>query len=317
MVTELFERLKRSAKELGVNPSWLSSGRGPIIETITEFDTIDRSGNNVSSDNVSVKIVAIDAEDPGAICENLATKTFSSHPNKPTMILLHGLFGALSNWDTTINKFAEYTQPIALRLPITQGPKSDITVKSVVLTTIYFIESFGLGPVILCGNSFGGHVALRLCLLRPDLVRALILSGSSGLYEHGVDSLPARPDRDFIRDQMERVFALEEFITEEAVNDIYDIVSQKEKMLNIVHAARSAKKDYLEKLLPLINVPTLLLWGECDRITTPTVANRFNQLIPNSSLVFKDRCGHAPMIEHPEWFSSQVKSFLSGANLLG
>lgn len=308
MVTELFERLKRSAKELGVNPSWLTSGRGPVIETITENVNVSDSSVGVTAGiDIGVNARGAKSEIEGKV---------RPHPTKPTMILLHGLFGALSNWDTTINKFAQYTQPIALRLPITQGPKSDITVKSVVLTTIYFIESLGLGPVILCGNSFGGHVALRLCLLRPDLVRALVLSGSSGLYEHGVDALPARPDREFIRDQMQRVFALEQFITEQAVNDIFDIVSQKEKMLNIVHAARSAKKDYLEKLLPLISVPTLLLWGEDDRITTPQIANRFNQLIPNSNLIMKENCGHAPMIEHPEWFSNQVKSFLSNANLL-
>jgi pimeloyl-ACP methyl ester carboxylesterase len=63
-------------------------------------------------------------------------------------------------------------------------------------------------------------------------------------------------------------------------------------------------------VLGQVKVPTLLLWGEDDQVTTMEVAEMFHQLIPNSTLVTVKNCGHAPMIEHPEWFADEVEKFL-------
>ena len=230
----------------------------------------------------------------------------------PTMILLHGLFGALSNWDTTLPYFAEFSRVIALQFPILTGHRSEVKVKALAAYTEYFIRSRSLDRVVLCGNSLGGHVAMRLALARPELVDCLILSGTSGLYEHSVDSLPVRPSSQFIRDHMKRVFYNQEFITDAAVNDILRIISDRRNHLNLIHAARSAKKDNLLNLLKDIVAPTLLLWGQDDEVTTMQVAKIFNQHIPKSTLEVIENCGHAPMIEHPRWFADRVKDFLQG-----
>jgi 2-hydroxy-6-oxonona-2,4-dienedioate hydrolase len=229
----------------------------------------------------------------------------------PPMILLHGLFGALSNWDTVQPLFANYSKSVALSFPLLTAHRSEVKVKSLALFTEYFIRRrFSAKPVVLCGNSLGGHVALRLCLASPELVDCLVLSGASGLYEHTVDALPVRPDERFVRDHMHRVFFDDKFVTEEAISEIVQILADRMRVLNLIHAARSAKRDYLEKLLAQIKVPTLLLWGEDDEITTLDVARTFHRNIPNSKLVTIKNCGHAPMIEHPEWFSDQVSAFL-------
>jgi len=229
----------------------------------------------------------------------------------PELVLLHGLFGALSNWDTVQPLMAEYSRPIALKFPILKGHPSEVKIKSLALLTEFFIRSRNLAPVALCGNSLGGHVALRLCLAAPELVDCLVLAGTSGLYEHSVDSLPVRPGREFVTEHMARVFFHQEFITDQAINEIATILETKSHVLNLIHAARSAKKDNLKDLLGNIKVPTLLLWGENDEITTPDIAEMFKKLIPNSTLVFRKECGHAPMIEHPEWFANEVKGFLA------
>lgn len=228
----------------------------------------------------------------------------------PELLLLHGLFGALSNWDTTVPLFAKYSKPIAFSFPILTGHRSEVKVKSLAVYTEYFIRERKIQPAAICGNSLGGHVALRLCLASPELVDCLILSGTSGLYEHTVDTLPVRPDERFIRDHMHRVFKNEKFITEEAIDEIHTIVKNRMNVLNIIHAARSAKRDNLMELLPEIKVPTLLLWGEDDEITTMSVAETFHKQIPNSKLITVKQCGHAPMIEHPEWFADEVEKFL-------
>ncbi len=229
---------------------------------------------------------------------------------KPEMILLHGLFGALSNWDSTFPLFSAFSEPIALQFPILTGHRSEVKVKALAAYTEYLVRLRKLGPVALCGNSLGGHVAMRLCLASPELVDCLILSGTSGLYEHTVDALPVRPDERFVREHMARVFFGKQFVTEDAIKEVHQILKSRVNVLNIIHAARSAKKDNLQKLLPQIKVPTLLLWGEDDKVTTMDVARQFKALLPNSELHSIKNCGHAPMIEHPEWFSGHVERFL-------
>ena len=228
----------------------------------------------------------------------------------PEMVLLHGLFGALGNWDSTMPLFAGFGRPIALELPILKAHRSEVKVKSLALYTEYFIRARNIQPVAICGNSLGGHVALRLCLASPEIVDCLVLTGTSGLYEHSVDTLPVRPDKRFVREHMARVFFNHKFITEDAVEEIYQILNTRVNVLNLIHAARSAKKDNLLKVLPQIKVPTLLVWGEDDKVTTMEVAEMFHKHIPNSKLVTIKDCGHAPMIEYPEWFAEQVKAFI-------
>lgn len=237
-------------------------------------------------------------------------KTVEMGKGGPDLVLLHGLFGALSNWDTVQPLMAHYSKPIALSLPLLTGHRSEVKVKSLALYTEYFVRSRNFAPVSLCGNSLGGHVALRLCLAAPELVDCLVLTATSGLYEHSVDALPVRPGYAFVSEHMQKVFYNQKFVTEEAIGEIVKILEDRANVLNLIHAARSAKKDNLKNLLGQIKVPTLLLWGEDDNVTTMEVAEMFHKLIPNSQLITIKNCGHAPMIEHPEWFSEEVKKFL-------
>lgn len=237
-------------------------------------------------------------------------KTVEIGKRGPDLVLLHGLFGALSNWDTVQPLMAEYAKTIALSLPLLTAHRSEVKVKALAMYTEYFVRSRGFAPVSLCGNSLGGHVALRTYFAAPELVDCLILTATSGLYEHSVDALPVRPGREFVEEHMKKVFVNHDFVTEEAIMDIVHILEDRARVLNLIHAARSAKKDNLKDLLGQIKVPTLLLWGEDDQVTSMEVAEMFHDLIPNSQLVSIKKCGHAPMIEHPEWFSEEVKKFL-------
>lgn len=229
---------------------------------------------------------------------------------QPEIVLLHGLLGAVSNWDLVFPFFSQFSHARALKLPILTAHSSEIGVKPLALYTEAFLRSSGEGRRILCGNSLGGHVALRLYLASPELVDCLILSGSSGLYEHTVDALPVRPSRSFIKEHMQDVFSNQSFVTDEAVDEIAGILRGRRNMLNLIQSAKSAKRDNLEAFLPQVKVPTLLLWGEDDKVTSIEVAEQFHRLIPNSTLISIPHCGHAPMIEHPEWFAEQVGRFV-------
>lgn len=228
----------------------------------------------------------------------------------PEVVLLHGLLGAMSNWETTVPLMAKYAQPVVFGFPLIAGHRSEVKVKALAALTEYYIRQQNIGPTVLCGNSLGGHVAMRLCLASPELVDCMVLSATSGLYEHSVDTLPIRIGEKFVREHMGKVFYNQDFVTDEAIAEIVKILSSRMNTLNLIHAARSAKRDNLAERLKEIKVPTLLVWGEDDTVTSMDVARQFEELIPNATLVSIKNCGHAPMIEYPEWFSEQVEGFL-------
>lgn len=228
----------------------------------------------------------------------------------PRLLLLHGLFGAASNWDSVIPFLIDFCRPVNLRFPLIQMHSSEAGVKALAVYTEAFIRTIQEDKVLLCGNSLGGHVALRLALARPELVRAMVLAASSGLYEHSVEALPLRPNATFVRTHMAKVFYNQRFVTEEAIEEIAEILKPKGNVLKMIQAARSAKKDNLQSVLPTLDVPSLLIWGKNDNVTTMEVARLFRDLMPKATLQTIDECGHAPMIEHPEWFAEQVRQFL-------
>jgi 2-hydroxy-6-oxonona-2,4-dienedioate hydrolase len=228
----------------------------------------------------------------------------------PVVLLLHGLFGAMSNWDVVFPKLALFCRPIAITFPLLNAHTSEVKVKALSILVEYFIKSRSLKKVLLCGNSLGGHVALRLALSSPNLVSGLILSGASGLYERTADTLPVRPGEKFVREHMSRVFFDQSFVTESAIKEIADLLKSKLHVLNRIYAARSAKRDNLFDLLPLIDVPSLLLWGQEDFITTVEVGRTFNKQMKDSELHIVEKCGHAPMMEHPDWFAQKIQDFI-------
>ncbi|MGI6680204.1 MAG: alpha/beta fold hydrolase [Bdellovibrionota bacterium] len=239
-------------------------------------------------------------------------KFTSANTKGKNILLLHGLFGAVSNWDSVFDLLKEFSNPIALSFPISTGSTADITVSSLTLLTEFFIRKHNLKNLILCGNSLGGHIALKLLLVgSKERVDKLILSGSSGLYEHTTEKLPLRPKAKFVEEQMEKVFYDKKHITKEGVDSIVECLADKRTFLNYIIAAKSAKHDNLEKVLENINKETLLLWGEDDEITPLCVANTFNKLIKNSQLKTIKNCGHAPMIERPKWFAEEIRNFVS------
>jgi 2-hydroxy-6-oxonona-2,4-dienedioate hydrolase len=228
----------------------------------------------------------------------------------PRVILLHGLFGAVSNWDDVFPLLTAFCRPVAVKFPILSGHTSEVKVKALAALLEYYLRERDYGPVVLCGNSLGGHVALRIALASPALVDCLILSGASGLYEHTADSLPVRPGYDFVHDHMNRVFYNKRFVSHEAIVEVVEILKRKKHILNLIHTARSAKKDNLYHQLPVIKGPTLLLWGEDDNITTMDVGYTFHERMRDSEFYSIKDCGHAPMIEYPEWFAERIKEFL-------
>ncbi len=230
---------------------------------------------------------------------------------KQVLLLLHGLFGALSNFEALYKRFAKEYIVVIPMLPIYEMPILEVSVVGLVDFVRRFVEYKGYKKVHLLGNSLGGHIALLFALAHPERVSSITLTGSSGLFESAFGSaFPKRGDYEYIRKKTADTFYDPAVATKELVDEVFDIVNDRSKGLRIVMTAKSAVRHNLADKLHEIEAPTLLVWGKQDTVTPPFVAEKFHELIKNSQLHFLDKCGHAPMMERPEEFNEILAAFL-------
>ncbi len=229
-----------------------------------------------------------------------------------TLMLLHGLFGALSNFKDLIEHFRHSHKVVVPLLPLLELDLLHTSVSGLQKYVQKFIEHRNYDQIHLMGNSLGGHVALVHILKSPEKVKSLILTGSSGLFENGMgDTYPKRGDKEYIRNKTALTFYNPALATDDLVNEVFEITNNRLKVIKIIALAKSAIRNNLGDELKHIQQPTCLIWGNNDTITPPFVGKEFNSLIPNSELHLIDKCGHAPMMEVPEAFNRILEDFLA------
>ena len=228
------------------------------------------------------------------------------------IIILHGLMGGLSNFDGVANYFPSKGYKIIIpQLPIYSQNILKTNVKSFAVYVKNFITYKGFNRVILVGNSLGGHIALYFTKLYPERVSGLVITGSSGLYESAMgDSYPKRGDYEYIRKKAESVFYDPAVATKEIIDDVYSTVNDRIKLIKTLTIAKSAIRHNMAKDLPKMHVPTGIIWGRNDNVTPPEVAEEFHRLLPNSTLYWIEKCGHAAMMEHPDEFNRLLEQWL-------
>ena len=233
----------------------------------------------------------------------------------PVLMLLHGLFGALSNWEGVVSHYSRHFRVIIPMLPIYEMPIKEAGLQGLREFVEQFVAMKKLEKMMIMGNSLGGHVGILYTLAHPDKVSKLVLTGSSGLFENTMGgSYPRRGSYDYIRERVAYTFYDPKVASKELVDEVFETTRSIPKCMRIVAIAKSAQRNNLALELANIKVPTLLVWGLNDTITPPMVGHDFNRLIPNSELKFIDKCCHAPMMEHPQKFNELVEDFLVRKN---
>jgi pimeloyl-ACP methyl ester carboxylesterase len=175
------------------------------------------------------------------------------------------------------------------------------------------IAELGLERPAVLGTSFGGWIAAEVAAYRPDALRALVLVDPIGLYLEG------HPIRDlFIMSPPEKLAAL--FSDPEAAAGLFPAEPDIDFILAMARDeaafARFAWQPFchdprLERLLPRITAPTLVLWGEDDALVPLAHGERYAQLIPGARLEVIPACGHAAAFERPDEVAALATSFLS------
>lgn len=233
------------------------------------------------------------------------------------MVLLHGLFGALSNFEHLFNHFSGKMRVIIPMLPLYDMPLAKTGAKSLATFVEGFLDHMGLDKVHLVGNSLGGHVGLIYTKKHPERVASLTLTASSGLYENAFgSSFPRREDKEFIRNKVGETFFDPAHATDALVDECFEIVNDRARVLRILAIAKSAIRHNMAADLPEMKQPTCLIWGRNDTITPPEVAEEFQRLFPDADLFWIDECGHAPMMEHPEQFNPILSDWYEKRGLL-
>ena len=246
-----------------------------------------------------------------SIKEENGFRYIESGSKKETLLLLHGLFGALSNFEAIFKRFSgEYNVVIPI-LPIYEMPIFEVSVMGLVDFVKKFVQYKNYETVHVLGNSLGGHIALLFALAQPESIGSLTLTGSSGLFESAFGTaFPKRGDYEYIKRKTGDTFYDPNVATKELVDEVFGIVNDRNKAIRVVATAKSAVRHNLGDKLHKIKAPTLLIWGKQDAVTPPFVAEKFNELINDSRLHFIDKCGHAPMMEKPEEFNEILEAFL-------
>ena len=245
------------------------------------------------------------------IKEENGFRYIESGSDGPNLMLLHGLFGALSNFEGIINRFSANYNVVVPMLPIYEMPILEVSVSGLVDFVNRFVTYKGYDKVNLLGNSLGGHIALLYALGYPERITSITLTGSSGLFESAFGTaFPKRGDYEYIKKKTADTFYDPEVASQELVDEVFGIVNDRGKAIRVVATAKSAVRHNLADKLKNIKAPTLLIWGQQDNVTPPFVGEKFHELIANSRLHFIDKCGHAPMMEKPEDFKVLLEDFL-------
>ena len=252
--------------------------------------------------------------------ENLITEgefTYAEAGKGQAIVILHGLMGALSNFNETFDHFSTKGYHVLIpELPLYSLPLLKTNIKNLAKFLNDFIEFKKLDRVVLVGNSLGGHIGLYFANHYPEKVKALALTGSSGLYENSMgDSYPRRGDRDYVTAKARDVFYDPEIATEALVDDVYSVINDRNSLIRTLAIAKSAIRHNMAKDLPSMSQPTCLIWGKQDKVTPPEVAVDFNKLLPDSDLFWIDKCGHAAMMEKPKEFNEVLDKWLTSRNI--
>jgi pimeloyl-ACP methyl ester carboxylesterase len=234
----------------------------------------------------------------------------ATHGGGAPVVFLHGLFGLNEHWLGTLSHFDHQVRCELVEIPLLDLPGDACSICGATALIIRFLDGMIGMPSLIVGNSFGGHVALRVALERPDLVSGLVLAGASGISENnGIHDFTTHPTRAWIRARVAELFHDPGLVRDDEVERVHEAVNQRPYARALLRLSRSVRQDHLGTRLGGIRAPSLLVWGRQDRITPPEVARQFAAGLPGSRIAWIDECGHAPMMEQPHRFAQEVLAF--------
>jgi abhydrolase domain-containing protein 6 len=240
------------------------------------------------------------------------------------MVMLHGFGGDKDHWTFLAKEIPDAYRVIALDLPgfgeSSRLPGESYDVRAQSARLLAFVDALGLKTFHLAGNSMGGNIATRFALDHPERVRSLLLLDAAGvvaphpsevavalaegrnpLLVETVDDFDRFMNLSFVKPPPIPGF-IKGYLAERAV--------ATRPFNDKIFRDTRARPDLLEGELPNVAVPTLIVWGDKDRIIDVSAAAVFQAGIPGARTVLLADCGHAPMIERPAETAEKYLAFV-------
>jgi pimeloyl-ACP methyl ester carboxylesterase len=246
------------------------------------------------------------------------------------IVLLHGTGASLHTWDNWVKMLAPQKKVIRLDLPAfgLTGPNPDRIYSMEFYSNfmIKFLDSLNIDQCILGGNSLGGGIALHTAAIIPDRIRCLILCDATG-YPSEAESTPmamrlARvPILNYlfrfitpvsvVRKSVEDVYFDKSKVNESLVMRYYELALYPGNRQAFIDRMSHERFPDMTNVIERISMPTLIIWGEQDKLIPVENAHRFHKDIKESQLLVVVNCGHVPMEELSELSIAPLLSFIN------
>ncbi len=250
---------------------------------------------------------------------------YSESGKGETLVLVHGFGGDKDNWTRMTPFLNTKFRIISPDLP-GFGDSDRITslnysVSEQVKRLHLFIEKLGIKKFHIAGNSMGGAISAAYASKYPDEILSLILINSAGVVspikseltinlENGFNPLLVNDIKDYDR-LLNFIFVKKPYIPD-IIKGYFAEKAVKNRSFNEkIFQDLRAEKNTVEESLSKIKSPTLIIWGDTDRVIHVSSVEVFKKYIPNSKSVIMKDCGHSPQIERPEEVASHIFGFLS------
>ncbi|SDC47782.1 alpha/beta fold hydrolase [Paraburkholderia lycopersici] len=258
------------------------------------------------------------------VADGVETHYFELGEGQPLILIHGGGPGADSwgNWQSCLREYAKSFRVIAMDMPGFGGsakPSPDVYPYDQASRNrhlIAFIETLGLAPANLIGNSMGGATALGVTIARPDLVGKLVLMGSAGLAVNNPDPSVKEKLKQYdytlesMRTVMQTMTGSRFEIDEQLLQHRHSLMQEPSAQAAIVRIVRS-DLTYPEDAIASVKTRTLVVAGKEDKIAVPARNQRYLELLENSWGVIIPHAGHWVMMEAPEVFVKITTEFLT------
>jgi pimeloyl-ACP methyl ester carboxylesterase len=229
---------------------------------------------------------------------------FGTHPQ--AVVLVHGLAGSVRWWSQNVRSLCAHFRviiPDLIGFGQTQRVGSLPTIPEAAEVLCSWMHELKIVPAHLIGHSMGGQIAVHVAAQLPVTIERLVLVDAAGIprrlnvREVARSAMQMAPPRAWGDPRFLRTIAADAWVAGPRT---------------LFEATRAILQDDVRPLLPEISVPTLVIWGERDRLIPQEHAEVFRDCIPGARLVVLQRAAHNPMVDRPGAFNRVVTRFLCG-----
>lgn len=245
------------------------------------------------------------------------TIKYYDHGQGEPLVLIHGLGAEADVWAYCLEPLSQTHRVIApdlLGFGRSGKPLINYRIHTFVEMLDRFLQALALPRVLLVGNSMGGWISAWFAIQFPQRVDKLVLNDAIGLIAGSVEiPIDLRPSSlRNMREVLEFMFFDQGLVTDGLVEAAYEFHLEHNDAPTIASVLENIrlKLDRLDDQLDQLKTPTLLVWGDSDRVSPLSVAENYQRLIAGAKLEVIPQCGHIPPLEKPQELVRHILQFL-------